>query len=118
MTCVLSGTNRSMRNLFNVLTLAVLLLFSSCIKEEINLLSPELSDFIITPKFLGGAQFILVDPKSKSDGAFIYKVSDTTLVRVDGKMVTIKKSGVYVKGYLERFENDKKYGFSVRCIKN
>lgn len=83
-----------MKNLFNVLTLIVLIQFSGCIKEEVDLLSPELSDFIITPKILGEAPFILVDPKSKSDGAFIYKVSDTTLARVEGKMVTIKKSGV------------------------
>lgn|GEM_PF-2682892 len=83
-----------MKYLFNVLTLAMLLQFSGCVKEEPILLSPELSDFTITPKFLGGAPFILVDPKSKSDGIFIYKVSDTNLVRVEGKMVTIKRGGV------------------------
>lgn len=83
-----------MKYLFNVLTLAVCLHFSGCIKEELELLSPELSDFTIAPKNLGEAPFTLVDPKSKSDGAFIYKTSDTSLVSVAGKVVTLKRSGV------------------------
>ncbi|WP_316811676.1 FISUMP domain-containing protein [Pedobacter heparinus] len=83
-----------MKYLFNVLTLVLFLQFSSCVKEEFDLLSPELSDFTITPKFLGEETFLLINPKSKSDGAFIYKVNNSSLISIEGNIVTLKKSGV------------------------
>ncbi|MBB5438535.1 uncharacterized protein (TIGR02145 family) [Pedobacter sp. AK017] len=83
-----------MKYLFNVLMLALLLQFTSCEQQESDLISPELSDFTITPKLLGEAPFILTAPKSKSDGAFIYKVNNSNLASIEGNVVTLKKGGV------------------------
>lgn len=84
-----------MKYLFNVFAIGLLLQFSSCIKQEIDppLLSSELSDFAIGSKRMGEEPFTLVNPKSKSDGAFIFKVSDMSLASIDGKIVTLKKRG-------------------------
>nr|WP_121273630.1 FISUMP domain-containing protein [Pedobacter schmidteae] len=84
-----------MKFLFNVLAIGLLLQFSSCVKEEIDtpLLSPELSDFTISPKRMGEEPFILVNPKSKSDGVFVFKVNDSRLASINGKVVTLKQNG-------------------------
>lgn len=68
---------------------------SSCTKKEIDstLLSPELSDFTIASKRMGEEPFTLVNPKSKSDGAFIFKVSNNALATVNGNVITIKNYG-------------------------
>lgn len=81
--------------LLNVLTCILLLQLSSCIKQEIEpeLLSPDLSDFSIGAKRMGEAAFTLVNPKSKSDGSFIFKTSDTGVVNIKGNVVTIRSNG-------------------------
>ncbi|MDR6781859.1 fibrobacter succinogenes major paralogous domain-containing protein [Pedobacter africanus] len=60
---------------------------------EPELLSPELSDFSIGAKRMGEAAFTLVNPKSKSDGSFMFKTSDTSVVSIKGNVVTIRNNG-------------------------
>lgn len=81
--------------LLSVLACVFLLQLSSCVKQEMEpeLLSPELSDFSIGAKRMGEAAFTLVSPKSKSDGNFIFKTSDTGVVRIKGNVVTIRSNG-------------------------
>lgn len=84
-----------MKYLLNVLACALLLQLSSCVKQEMEpeLLSPELSDFTVGEKRVGEGPFALMDPKSKSDGSFIFKTSDTALVSIKGNIVTIRSNG-------------------------
>lgn len=84
-----------MKYLLNVLAFVFLLQLSSCVKQEMEpeLLSPELNDFSIGAKRMGEAAFTLVNPKSKSDGSFIFKTSDTGVVSIKGNLVTIRSNG-------------------------
>lgn len=84
-----------MKYLLNAICICLLIQISSCIKKEIDApsLSPELSDFTIGYKRMGEEPFTLSNPKSKSDGAFIFKVNDTALATVKGNVVTIKNYG-------------------------
>lgn len=84
-----------MNHLRNAIFFCLLIQISSCTKQEVAapLLSPELSDFTITSKRMGEEPFTLVNPKSKSDGAFTFKVSDNALATVNGNVVTVKNYG-------------------------
>ncbi|GGB19973.1 MULTISPECIES: fibrobacter succinogenes major paralogous domain-containing protein [Mucilaginibacter] len=59
----------------------------------VGLSSPTLTDFTIADKKIGDAVFTLVNPKSKSTGAFTFKTNNPAVATVSGNKVTIVGAG-------------------------
>ena len=74
----------------------LLICLTGCQKEKTQVQSPELSDFTLTVVRVGQPSFTLINPKSKSSGAFTFKTSDTSLITIQANLVTIKKSGTCI----------------------
>lgn len=74
----------------------LLICLIACQKEKTSVQSPELSGFTLNAVTLGQPSFTLVNPKSKSSGAFSFKTSDTSLITIQASLVTIKKSGTCI----------------------
>ncbi|NTE05281.1 hypothetical protein G6M26_34515 [Agrobacterium tumefaciens] len=74
----------------------LLICLVSCQKENTLLPSPELSDFILKDVRVGETSFTLGNPKSKSNGIFSFKTSDTSVISIKGNLVTIKERGTCV----------------------
>jgi len=55
--------------------------------------TPAITEFSISTKTVGNANFSLVSPKSNSNGAFTYTSSDLSVATIDGDVVTIIGSG-------------------------
>jgi len=56
-------------------------------------LSANLSDFPAIAKRLGELPFMLTAPKSDNNSPFTYRTSDTAIVSIDGRTVTLKREG-------------------------
>lgn len=76
-----------------ILIFFLLISLISCQKENSPIQSPELSDFALNAVRVGEPSFTLTNPKSKSNGAFSFKTSDTSMVTIQANLVTIKKNG-------------------------
>ncbi|MNQ76473.1 Fibrobacter succinogenes major domain [compost metagenome] len=74
----------------------ILISLIGCQKEKTPLQSPELSDFKLSAVTEGQSSFKLIDPKSKSSGAFYFRTNDPSLVTIQDNIVTIKKSGTCI----------------------
>jgi uncharacterized protein (TIGR02145 family) len=59
----------------------------------VGLSSPTLTDFTIADKKVGDAVFTLINPKSKSTGAFTFKSYNPAVATVSGNKVTIVGAG-------------------------
>ena len=55
--------------------------------------TPTLSNFVVGAKTVGDAAFLIVAPRTNSDGAFTYTSSDSTVATIDGNTVTIVGGG-------------------------
>jgi len=59
--------------------------------------TPTITNFTVPTKTYGDASFVLQDPSSNSTGEFTYSIHDsssnTAIISIDGKTVTILKSG-------------------------
>lgn len=75
-----------------------------------GLSSPTLTDFTIADKKVGDAVFTLVNPKSKSTGAFTFKSYNPAVAKVSGNKVTIVGAGrasiVAVQAATANFKTD------------
>ena len=57
---------------------------------------PSFGSFTIPPKTYGDPPFTIADPSSNSSGAFTYTSSNTNVATIQGKIITIRGSGVSI----------------------